>query len=304
MEASLDVEARSIGVGPGPGPAARGGLPALLAGLRLPFEGLALLWRERRLWPLAALPVLLSLAAFAGAVALVMAHAGELHAFATAWAPELSAERWWQWLWIGPARALLAALGAALFLALAAAAIAAAFLLASLAASPFHDALAARVEQIESGRVVDEPGAGLRAILREGARSLREELRRLLFFLSLTLPLLLVGALVPGALLLTAPALAALTIFFLPLDYASYTLDRRRMAFRDKRRWLFAHKAVTAGFGLAAFCVCSVPGLAFLAMPALVTAGTLLALRFAPLGPAGAGAVNPADAGAGTATSP
>jgi CysZ protein len=292
----LDVAARSIGVDPGRGPAAPAGLAALFAGLRLPFEGLALLWRERRLWPLAALPVLLSLAAFAGAVALVVAYAGELHAFATAWVPALSAERWWQWLWIGPARALLAALGAALFLALAAAGVAVAFLLASLAASPFHDALAARVEEIESGRVPDATGAGPWAILREGGRSLREELRRLLFFLSLALPLLLLGAVVPGAQLLTAPALVALTIFFLPLDYASYTLDRRRLGFREKRRWLLAHKPVTAGFGLAAFFVCAVPGLAFLAMPVLVTAGTLLALRFGPL--------SPADAGAGTATSP
>lgn len=283
----MDVEPRSIGGGSAPGPAPRGALAGLLAGLRLPFEGLALLWRERRLWPLAAVPVLLSLLAFAAAVSLVVAYAGELYAFATAWLPALSAEHWWQWLWIGPAKAVLAALGATLFVVLAAAAMAVAFLLASLVAAPFHDALSARVEELAHGHLVDETGSGPWALLREGARSLREELRRLLFFLSLVLPLLLVGAAVPGAQLVTGPALVAVTIFFLPLDYASYTLDRRRLGFRDKRDWLLAHKPVTAGFGLAAFVVCAVPGLAFLAMPVLVIAGTLLVLRWPPVRPAG-----------------
>ena len=49
--------------------------------------------------------------------------------------------------------------------------------------------------------------------------------------------------------LVTAPAILAFTIFFLPLDYASYTLDRRRLGFRDKRRWLLANKGATVGFG-------------------------------------------------------
>jgi uncharacterized protein involved in cysteine biosynthesis len=255
---------------------------SLASGFRLPFEGLRLLWRERRLWPLALVPFLLSLAAFATAIGLIVAYAGELHGWATGWVPVLELERWYEWLWIGPARAGLAALGAALFVALAAACLVAAYLVASLLASPFHDALAARVERLVTGAVVDETASGIGGVLREAGRAMLEELRRMAYFLALTLPLLLAGWVVPGAQLLTGPAIMAITVFFLPLDYASYTLDRRHVSFPDKRRWLFAHKTVMAGFGVAAFLTCMVPGVNFLAMPILVVAGTLLALRLQP----------------------
>lgn len=250
-----------------------------LAGFRLPLEALGLLRRERRLWPLAALPVLLSLVAFGSAIALLVTCAGEIYAWATDWLPVLGVEHWYEWLWIGPARAVLAAFGATLFLAIAGAGIVLAYLLASVLASPVHDALSARVEQIVSGGLVEEGASGLWGLLREGGRAAREELRRTLFFLALTLPLLGAGVLVPGAQLVTGPALLVLTVFFLPLDYASYTLDRRRVPFVARRRWLLANKPVMAGFGLAAFLTFSVPGLNFLAMPVLVVAGTLLALR-------------------------
>lgn len=259
---------------------------SLLSGFLLPVEALRVLGRERSLWPLALLPVLLSFAAFASAVGLIVAYAGQLYAWATAWLPVLAADHWYQWLWIGPARAALAAFGALLFLAIAGACIVAAYLLASVLAAPFHDALSARVERILTGRVVEETVTGLRAMLREGWRALREELRRTLFFLALSLPLIAAGVLLPGAQLVTGPALLVLSVLFLPLDYASYTLDRRRLSFAAKRRWLLGHKPVMAGFGSAAFLSFSVPGLNFLAMPVLVVAGTLLALRL-PLPEAG-----------------
>jgi uncharacterized protein involved in cysteine biosynthesis len=255
---------------------------SVAAGFRLPLEGLRLLWRERRLWPLAMVPFLLSLVAFGTAIGLIVEYSGELYGWATAWTPVLEVERWYQWLWIGPARAGLAALGALFFVALAAAGLVAAYLAASLLASPFHDVLAARVEQLVTGAVVDETASGIRGLVREAGRAMLEELRRMAYFLALLLPLLLAGWFVPGAQLVTGPAIMAVTIFFLPLDYASYTLDRRHVSFPDKRRWLFEHKTVMAGFGVAAFLTCLVPGLNFLAMPILVVAGTLLALRLQP----------------------
>jgi uncharacterized protein involved in cysteine biosynthesis len=255
---------------------------SLLAGLRLPLEALGLLRRERSLWPLAALPVLLSLTAFGLAIGLIVAHSGELWGWATGWMPVLGAERWYQWLWIGPARAGLAAFGAALFLGLAGACLVLAYLVASILASPAHDAISARVEQIVTGGLVDPSAPGLRGLLREGWRAMREELRRTVFFVSLALPLVLAGVLLPGAQLVTGPVLLAISVLFLPLDYASYTLDRRRVAFRERRRWLLEHRAVMVGFGIAALFTFSVPGLNFLAMPVLVVAGTLLALRLLP----------------------
>ena len=261
----------------------------------LPAAALRLLLRERRLWPLAALPLLLSVAAVVGAAGGMLAWSGEIRAFASGLFPVLGAETWYAWLWVGPLRALFFLLGLALFAALAALAVVAAFALASLVASPFHDALARRVEEIVTGRVeaLNEPGfAGL---LRQASRAVREEARRLGFFAALWLSLAAVGMLVPGGQLLAAPALVLLSLLFLPLDYAGYTFDRRGVPFAERRRWVRRHLGPALGFGAAALLLCAVPGLNLLALPVLVVAGTLLALRY----PVRAGAP-----GAGTATSP
>jgi CysZ protein len=248
-------------------------------GFRLPLRGAGLLLRERRLWAPALVPVLLSFAAFASALAGLAAWAGPLHAALTGWLPEVSPAAWYSWLWVGPAKLGLALVGLLLFLAAAAVVLVAAYLLASLLAAPFHDALAARVERLLAGRLPETAGSGPAALLREAARALAEELRRLLGFGLLALPLATLGLLVPPAQIVTAPALFALTLFFLPLDYASYCLDRRRLRFPEKRRLLLARAPRTLGFGAAAFLACIVPGVNWLAMPVLVVAGTLFALE-------------------------
>lgn len=257
-------------------------LVSAAAGFGLPLEGARLLLRERGLWGPALVPFLLSLAAFAAALAGVVAYADSFWGLATDWMPALEAARWYAWLWVGPARLGLAVLGGLIFLVLAGVCLVGAFLIASVLAAPFHDALSARVERLVTGGLIDRTAPGVSGALREALRSVREELRRLAFFAAIAVPLMLLGMLVPGAQLVCGPAVFAFTVFFLPLDYASYTLDRRGLAFRDKRRWLLSHAPIAAGFGLAAFLACAVPLLNLLAMPLLVVAGTLLALRHPP----------------------
>jgi uncharacterized protein involved in cysteine biosynthesis len=254
----------------------RGSLAQAAAGFRLPLEGARLLLRERRLWAPALVPFLLSFVTLAAVLAGLISWAGPLYAWATGWLPELNAASPLSWLWVGPAKLAIALLGAALFLAAAALGLTLAFLLAGVLAAPFHDALSRRVEAL-LGRDTKAPSHG---ILRDGLFALREELRRTCYFAALFVPLALLGLLVPPLQALTAPALFALTLFFLPLDYASYSLDRRRVSFAAKRRWLRAHAPATLGFGAAAFLACSIPGANLLAMPFLVVGGTLLALRY------------------------
>ena len=258
---------------------------SLLDGFRLPLEGGRLLLREKRLWAPAAAPIGFSLLAFAVAASLLFAHAGGLYEWATLWAPTPEAASWYAWLWVGPAKAALAILGALIFVVIAAVLLLISFLVANVLASPFLDVLASRVELIETGVVEEDAPTGLIGNAADVLRSLREELRRALFFLAVVGGLVLLGFLIPGAHLVTGPSILAFTIFFLPLDYASYTLDRRRYSFRQKRIWLMANRPVVAGFGCGAFMICWVPGLNFLAMPILVVGGTLLAIRNAPVQP-------------------
>ncbi len=238
-----------------------------------------MLWRERALWALAAVPTLIGVAAVAVAVSLLVVFGADLWALATSWMPRLSASAWYQWAWIGPARALLTLLGVIVLLAFSGLAVLLAWLAAGVVAAPFLDVLSRRVEALVTGVVLDRADPGLAGVLREAGRAVLQELRRLLFFLSVQALILALALLIPGGQLLAAPAMMAFTVLFLPLDYASYALDRRRVDFSARRRWVLAHRAPMAGFGVAAFATFAIPGLNFLAMPVLVVSGTLLALR-------------------------
>jgi CysZ protein len=162
-------------------------------------------------------------------------------------------------------------------------AMAIAFLVANVLASPFLDALSRRVEALVEGRVHEVADEGIFDAIREGGRAMSEELRRLFFFGIVQAAVFVLGLLIPGGQVLTAPVMVGITILFLPLDYASYTLDRRRVRFRDKRQWVMSHRLAMIGFGAGAFATLIVPGLNFLALPALVVSGTLLALRYPAL---------------------
>jgi len=258
---------------------------SLLDGFQLPLEGGRLLLREKRLWALAAAPIGFSLLAFAVATWLLASHAGRLYEWATLWMPALEAASWVAWLWVGPAKAALAIVGALIFALFAGVVLLVSFLVANVLASPFLDVLASRVEWIETGAVEENAASGLIGSGVDVLRALREELRRVVFFLLVVGSLVSLGFLIPGAHLLTGPLIVVFAIFFLPLDYASYTLDRRRYSFRQKRIWLMTNKPAVVGFGGAAFLICWVPGLNFLAMPLLVVGGTLLAIRNAPAQP-------------------
>ncbi len=258
-------------------------LRALSAGFALPFEALALLRRERALWPLASAPIGIATLALAAVLFALALWFPELRALFADLLPELRAEAWYAWLWVGPARVVLWLLGWLLLLMLSLVGLLFAFVLAGFAAAPFLDALSLQVEQMVARPAAAAEGAGLRALLRGGVFALREELRRLLFFVGVWLALACAGLLLPGAQLLVAPALLIFTLLFLTLDYTSYHFDRQHLDFAAKRNWLRANWATAIGFGAAAATLCAVPGLNLLALPVLATAGTLLALRYPPV---------------------
>ena len=114
-------------------------------------------------------------------------------------------------------------------------------------------------------------------------RSLRGEALRTLFFVSIWAVLLGIGFLIPGAHLISAPISLAITVVFLPLEFSGHALDRRRVGFGDRRRWILGDWPRMLGFGSAAFLLCLVPVLNLAMMPVLVIAGTLLVLRHPPV---------------------
>ena len=148
----------------------------MIGGARLLVEGIGLLLRERRLWSLAAMPVLLALVFVGLAMALFWHWSADVFALVAGWLPLLEPREWYTWIWLGPAKLLFWLLGWALFLAAAALAAAVAFLLANVVAAPFLDALSRRVEEIVAGRAPEGEGSGLDAIWREGRFAAANEL--------------------------------------------------------------------------------------------------------------------------------
>ena len=257
-------------------------LPRFLSGAGLLFDGIGLLRAERSLWPLAAVPVLFSTLALAAALGVMVSNAAELRTWIDGLLPILTVSHWYEWIWIGPAQFLVASLACLIFLLIAAGVALIALLVASLISSPFLDRLSWRVERLVSGAVSESDESGLRSLSADVVRSLVAEAQRILFFVSIWIPLVAVGLLIPGAQLITGPLLVLLTIVLLPLQFCGYTLDRRRVSFKQRRAWLRHDLPTALGFGSAAFVACFVPGLNLVMIPGLVTAGTLLVVRQGP----------------------
>lgn len=253
-------------------------------GLRLLFEGTGFLRRESSLWPLAIVPVFLALVCVAIASSLFLSNLGPIAAWCSSLLPVIdSPQGWsWSWLWVGPAMFLTWIAGGLAVVVAFGAAIVAALLVANLASAPFLERLSFRVETIARAGEPVEADIGLGTIS-SALRSLRAELARIGFFAVVWSGLSLVGLIVPGAPLLTAPLLVLFTIYFLPLEYAGHAFDRRGTSYRDRLRFMLARRSTMAGFGSVAFVACFVPGLNLLVMPALVTAGTLLVVRHDPV---------------------
>ena len=249
-----------------------------LDGARLLGEAASLLRREPSLRLPALAPFLISAVALLAATAGVVAWSGDLWALVTGWTPWPGATAWYAWLWVAPLRLLIGVAGVVLFLLAAAIALAIAFLVATLVGAPFHDVLSRRVERLVTGSVVDLAGAGVGGFVRDTAGVVFADLQRVSVFLGLQAAILAVG-LLPGAQIVAAPALVLVTIYFLPIEYGGYALDRRGYRFRAKLEWMREHRRGAVGFGAAGCLLCAVPIVNLAALPILVTAGTLLVVR-------------------------
>ncbi len=247
----------------------------LLAGVALLPRALRMLRQERGLWAWCVLPFCLNLLAFAAATFLLVSQIGVVAEAISEWLRMPDPGVWYEWIWIGPLRlateivrwTLLALLAVLVYFSFT--------LVGGILASPLLELLSRRVEEIATGAEAPAPGFGA------SFRVALEETKRGLCFLGVEALILGLG-LVPGLQPLAAAAAVAFAVLFLPLNYAGYALDRRELSFAARRAWLRREPAVVAGFGVGAFATFLIPGLNFLCLPWLVTAGTLLVLEAGP----------------------
>jgi CysZ protein len=248
----------------------------LLVGPGVLRRGFALLWRERSLWPVAALPFLVNVMAFGLAIAAFVAYLDVIAAPIQRALDVGEPSVWYGYLWYGPLLVLALAVKALLLVALGVAIYFLFTVIGSLVAAPFLDVLSERVERIVTGGAPRARSLG--ESLRLAGRSVIEEGKRSAFFLAVQAAILVFG-LIPGVQPVAAAASLAFTALFLPLDFTAYSLDRRRVPFRARRHWIWTHKSEMLGFGGFGLALFFVPGLSFLCLPWLVTSGTLLVLE-------------------------
>jgi len=252
------------------------------SGTGLFFEGFGVLRSQRKLWALASVPVLFSLLALAVGLGLLISNFSDVRIWVDSILPAVVVTHWYQWIWLGPAKVALTVATYLILLVIAAVVSLVSVLLASLVSAPFLDRLSWRVERLEKGAVLETEDSGIRVLSADLGRSLIAEAKRMGFFLSLWTPLVVAGFLIPGVQLITTPLILLLTLVLLPLQFCGYTLDRRRVSFRQRREWVQSDAARMLGFGTVAFGACFVPGVNLLMIPILVTAGTLLVVRHPP----------------------
>jgi CysZ protein len=264
--------------------------PGFLAGVRTFGRSLRLLRAHSELWPWCALPLLVNFAAFGLAAWVFLLNVDELSGLFREAIAIADPSRWYEWLWVGPLRAI-GWLAKWILLILFAAAVYVLFtLVGGVVASPFLEVLSQRLERIVTGTVDEEGAAGVRAVLASAGRAVREEAKRVAFFLAVQACFFAL-VLVPGLQPFVVAANLVFAALFVALDYTGYVLDRRAIRFRQRRTWIWENRRAMFGFGGAALGTFLIPGLNFLCLPWLVAAGTLLALEVDPPVSARAGEV-------------
>ncbi|MEW5853680.1 MAG: EI24 domain-containing protein [Myxococcota bacterium] len=230
-------------------------------------QGMLLTLRSPSLLRLAVVPVIINVLLYVafgyGAWQLL----GPAHAWLF---PGPAPDAWYAFLWTASRAAAWLILAAVLFLT----ALMLVALVGSILAAPVLDAISARAEKILTGR---EPPAGP-GVVDAVMRALRGQLTLLLMY-AVSLAFGALAYLVPVVGSLLGPLVqASVTLSFLCVQFLEWPAERRLMGPRERMALVRRHKAVSAGFGLAAWLMMILP----FTMPFLATGGTLLFLSLNP----------------------
>ena len=246
-------------------------------GFRIAWRGLAFLGRHRTLWKWAILPTVVNIVVFTLAFALFVLFYQDIYGLATGFLPQTPPQTWYAWFWVAPLRLLGWGIGLLLLLTALVVLYFIFLLLGTTIAAPFLDVLAQRVESMVTGRVQEEHATALGTMHTIGV-SILDELKKLVFFLLVQLAFLIL-AFLPVLTPLMALVATLFTMLFLPLEYAGFAMDHRRLRFAQRRHFIWQHRWLMLGFGAAAFLTLLIPLLNFICLPVLVTSGTLLVLH-------------------------
>ena len=146
----------------------------------------------------------------------------------------------------------------------------------NLIASPFNDILSERSEELLSNDRVDSDSFKLLLFIKETGKTLLDESLKISLFVCCMIFLFALN-LVPvlGTMLYGALAFL-LTVYFLVIEYTGFVFSRKRLTFKDQRKFMRENKLLCTGFGCGAFILLAIPFVQFFSIPMGVVGATLL----------------------------
>lgn len=150
-------------------------------------------------------------------------------------------------------------------------------LVANLICAPFNSLLAEAVERELKG-ITPDNNVSLMQALKDIPQSLWSEVKKITYFLSRAIPLLILFF-IPG-LNLFAPFLwLAFSAWLLASEYLDYPMANRGIAFKEQRTVLKKHRMSSLTFGGSVMVLTMIPVINFFVMPMAVAGATALYIK-------------------------
>lgn len=141
-----------------------------------------------------------------------------------------------------------------------------------LVSAPFNEKISKHIESNVFG-ITSENNL---PFFRDIAFSIKAELKKLLFYFSFMIPLILIDFIPMIGSVITLIFGSGFSFYFNALDYLDYPMTRRMLSFRKKLKSVNSNFSLSMGFGCTAFFLTFLPVINVLLNPVLVTAGTSL----------------------------
>jgi len=145
-------------------------------------------------------------------------------------------------------------------------------IIANLIAAPFNSFLAHAVEEKLTG--TPPPNNG-RSLLDEILFSIKNELRKLIYYIAWAIPIIILSF-IPVINLLTPFIWILYGAWIMSLQYLDYPMGNYAMSFKDIRANLAEKRILTLGFGSITTAATMIPIVNFLVMPTAVAGATIL----------------------------
>ncbi|MEO6693977.1 MAG: EI24 domain-containing protein [Ignavibacteria bacterium] len=139
-------------------------------------------------------------------------------------------------------------------------------------AAPFNEKISKYIEEKLFNKKIENS----LSTIKDAMVSIKEELKKLAFYFSIMIPLILIDFIPMIGSVITLVFGSLFSFFYNALDYLDYPLTRRITKFRNKLKTVGSKRNLSLGFGCIAFILTLLPLINVLLNPILVVSGTRL----------------------------